>query len=168
MKVKTNLFIDLGIFTALLVALEPNLTGIPLHEWLSVALAGTIVVHLLLHWDWIVKVLLRYFKKLLHVSRLQFVVDLLLFTAFTAVIMSGLMISRAVMPALGLSAISNPAMRMLHSTSANATLVLVGIHFAFNWGWVVSTVRRVLINPLRSFVFKKQQPAPVMVEADHH
>jgi hypothetical protein len=132
-----------------------------------VALAGTIVVHLLLHWDWIVKMLVRYFKKLLHVSRLQFAVDLLLFIAFNAVMLSGLMISRTVMPALGLSAFSNPAMHLLHSSSANATLVLVGIHFAFNWNWVVSSVRRIVINPLLS-LFKKQKPLPVTVEVERH
>ena len=167
MKAKTNLLIDFGIFTAMLVALEPNLTGIPVHEWLSVALAVTIVVHLLLHWDWIANVLLRYFKKLWSVSRLQFILDTLLFIAFNAVMLSGLMISRTVMPALGLAVISNPAMRLLHSTSANATLVLVGIHFALNWGWVVTTVRRVIVNPLRG-LFKRPAPAPVAVEANHH
>jgi hypothetical protein len=164
MKVKTNLLIDLAIFVALLVALEPGLTGIPIHEWFSLAFAGAIVVHLLLHWDWIVNILVKFFKKLFHTSRLQFVLDILLFTAFTAVMASGLLISKTVMPALGLSAISNPMMRSLHSLSANATLILVGFHFALNWNWVVSAVRHTLVLPLMSALGKKQ-PVSVTIDA---
>ena len=159
MKVKTNLLIDLGIFVALLVALEPGLTGIPIHEWFSAAFAGAIVVHLLLHWDWIVNVMVKFFKKLFHTSRLQFAVDTLLFVAMTAVIASGLMISKTVMPALGLSAIRNPMMQGLHSLSANATLLLVGVHFALNWNWVVNAVRRVIVVPLQSLFHKQPQTA---------
>ena len=160
MKVKTNLLIDLGIFVALLVALEPSLTGIPIHEWFSAAFAGAIIVHLLLHWDWMVNVMFKFFKKLFHTSRLQFAVDTLLFVTMTAVIASGLLISKTVMPALGLSVIRNPMMQGLHSLSANATLLLVGVHFALNWNWVVSAVRRVIVLPLLS-VFGKKQPVTV-------
>ena len=50
---KTNLWIDLGIFAAFLLIMDPGLTGITLHEWLSVAFAAAAVAHLLLHWDWL-------------------------------------------------------------------------------------------------------------------
>lgn len=93
---KTNLWIDTGIFAAFLVAMEPRFSGVAVHEWLSLALAGTIIVHLLLHWKWISSVLLRFFKKLWHSSRLKFVIDTLLFTAFVGVMASGIVISRSV------------------------------------------------------------------------
>lgn len=166
MKVKTNLLIDIAIFIALLVALEPGLTGIPIHEWFSLALLGAIVVHLLLHWDWIAGVLRRFFKRFWHASRLQFIVDILLFVAFTTVMLSGILISRAVLPALGLSATRDQIWRALHSLSADATLLLVGVHFALNWNWVVSAVRRVLLDPLRAlFTRKERQPVPVVIDA---
>ena len=36
MKNKTNLLLDIGVFAAFLIALEPGLTGIAIHEWLSI------------------------------------------------------------------------------------------------------------------------------------
>ena len=95
---KTNFMIDLGIFAAFLVALEPRLTGETLHEWFSLAFAGVLIVHLLLHWKWVVNVGRNFFRKLWHTSRLKFVVNALLFTSFTVLMMSGLMISRSVLP----------------------------------------------------------------------
>jgi hypothetical protein len=158
MKVKTNLLIDLGIFIALLVTLEPAVTGIPIHEWFSVAFAGAIVVHLLLHWNWIVSVMVKFFRKLFHTSRLQFVLDILLFIAFNAVMMSGFMLSRDVLPFFGLRPLESPVMRALHSLSANATLILVGVHFALNWNWVVNAVRHFAIDPLRAWFGRKPTP----------
>jgi hypothetical protein len=134
---KTNLFIDLGIFSAFLIAMEPRFTGIALHEWLSLALAATVVVHLLLHWKWILAVGALFFKKLWHSSRLKFGVDALLFIVFTSILFSGIMISRAVLPGLGVQIQSSPVWRSLHSLSASVGILLVGLHFALSWNWVV-------------------------------
>lgn len=138
---KTNFLIDAGIFTAFLVAEEPRLTGINWHEWLSVALAATIIVHLLLHWRWIANILMNYFRKLFHVSRLKFIVDLLLFAAFTGVMVSGLMISRAVLPFIGIEIRPDRSWSSLHALTAQASVILLGLHFALNWEWVVGMVK---------------------------
>jgi hypothetical protein len=49
MSIKTNLTLDIAIFGAFLTASNPALTGLPIHEWLSAALAATLLVHLLFH-----------------------------------------------------------------------------------------------------------------------
>lgn len=51
-RTKLNFLIDIIIFTAFLVAMDPRLTGIAIHEWLSIAFGAAIIVHLLLHWQW--------------------------------------------------------------------------------------------------------------------
>jgi hypothetical protein len=155
---KTNLILDLGILTAFLVAMEPSLTGKSLHEWLAVSFSAVIITHILLHWKWITNVGINFLKKLFHSSRLKFVVDSLLFVSFTAIMVSGLMISRSVLPALGLSVAENPAWSMLHRLSANSTLALVGLHFALNWNWVVAMVKRYLAHPLAG-LFQKHPAA---------
>ena len=63
-QTKTNLLVDIAIFAAFLIALDPHMTGIAIHEWLSIALAATIVAHLLLHWKWLVQVTRRLLKRL--------------------------------------------------------------------------------------------------------
>lgn len=161
---KTNLLVDTSIFITILVAMEPRFSGMPLHEWLGVAMLATIIIHLLLHWKWIVGVGKNFFKKLWHTSRLKYALDVFLFVDFIGVIFSGLMISRSVLPTLGLS-LGQVSMqwRTLHSLSADLVILLVGLHFALNWDRVVHSVRRILVNPLVS-LFPSQkvlQPVPV-------
>ncbi|MEI7848867.1 MAG: hypothetical protein WCK35_23905 [Chloroflexota bacterium] len=48
---KTNLVLDLTIFTAFLVASNPRITGNSIHEWLGISFAAAIITHLLFHWQ---------------------------------------------------------------------------------------------------------------------
>ena len=161
---RTNLLIDLGVLSAFLIAMEPSLTGIAIHEWLSIALAATIVVHLLLHWKWIINVGAGFFRKLFQSSRLKFVVDVLLFVAFTAVMMTGIMISESVLRALGIQLAPNRSYQSLHSLSADASMLLVAVHFALSWNWVVSMTRRCLVEPAAG-LFRRKTPTLATVEA---
>ena len=163
---KTNLLVDLGIFAGLLVAAAPGLTGLALHEWLSVAFFGTIIAHLVLHWKWLVSIGAQFFRKLFHSSRLQFVVDVLLFVAFITVMTSGLAISRNVLAFLGIVSIANnPVWRQLHSLSANLTILAAGLHFALHWDWVVSMTKRYILKPVLSIFGSHKQPQNAPAEA---
>lgn len=152
MSTKTNLTLDIAIFSAFLVASNPALTGLAVHEWLGVSFAAALVAHLLFHWDWIANLTKTFFKKLMHVSRLNFVVDSLLFVAMTAAMLSGLMIPRNVLPAFGVQLDASRAWRSIHSLSANASLIFVALHFALHWSWVVTNVRRYITTPLAGLV----------------
>jgi hypothetical protein len=166
---KTNLLLDLGIFTGFMIVMEPNITGVSVHEWFALAFGATLITHLLLHWKWITGVLVRFFKNLWHVSRLKFVVDTLLFVAMTVVMMSGVMISRSIVSVLGIRLAVSPVWRFLHSFSADATLALVGLHFALSWNWVVGMLRRYLVDPLAARLPSRkasQTPAVVAVPLD--
>lgn len=164
MSTRTNLIVDAGIFAAFLTAMQPRLTGISLHEWLSLGLAAAVIAHLLLHWKWITSVLVRFFKNLFYTSRLKFMVDAALFTAFTAMMMSGIMISRSVLPALGIQLAENHAWRGIHSASANLSLLLVALHFALNWKWVVGAIKRYVFQPAAGLLGSSRTPAAVPVK----
>ncbi len=161
---KTNFWIDLGIFAAFLAIMAPGFTGIAIHEWLSLAFAAAVIVHILLHWDWIVCVGRKFVKNLLHVSKLKFVVDALLFVAVIVVMLSGLLISRAVLPFLGLEAAHNRAWESLHSLSADASLFLMALHFALNWGWVTCMFKKHIALPIAG-LFRRPARMPAEVQA---
>ena len=165
MSAKTNLFIDTLIFVAFLVAFEPSLTGIAIHEWLSLAFAATLIIHVLLHWDWVIKVGLKFFRKLFHSSRLNFVVDAVLFIALILVMLSGVLISRSILPTLGIQLAESQSWRFLHSWSADITVLMVALHFALHWKWIANTFKRYLIKPLKQRqVPRTLQPVPVRTD----
>ncbi len=157
MSTKTNLTLDITIFSAFLVAGNPALTGLAVHEWLGVSFAAALITHLLFHWDWITSLTRTFFKKLFHASRLNFVVDSLLFVAMTAAMLSGLMISKNVLATFGIQLEVSRAWRSIHSLAADASLIFVALHFALHWKWVVSSVQHYIFVPLSGFV---QHPAP--------
>jgi len=153
MSNKTNLVLDLTILTAFLVAYNPHLTGNTIHEWLSVAFGAAIVTHLLFHWRWIVTMTTEYFKKFFHRSRLNYIVDLLFFIAMTGSLFSGLLISKDVLSTLGiqLGEVSRN-WKSIHTLTSDASLILLGLHFALHWKWVVSNVGRYVVTPVANLV----------------
>lgn len=156
MSNKTNLVLDLTIFTAFLVAYNPRLTGNTIHEWLAVAFGAAIVTHLLFHWKWIANLTTEYFKKFFHRSRLNYVVDLLFFVAMAGSLFSGLMISKDVMSTLGiqLDEVSR-SWKSIHTLTSDASLILLGIHLALHWKWLVSNIGRYIVTPVAS-LFNRQ------------
>jgi len=56
---RVKLAMDIAIFIAFLIAMEPRSSGIAVHEWLATSALAAIVVHLVLSWDWIAQVTCR-------------------------------------------------------------------------------------------------------------
>ncbi len=158
-SLKTNFWLDAFIFAGSLAALQPRLTGIAIHEWFALAAAATLVFHVVLHWDWAVGITRTFFRNLFHVSRLNYLVDALLFVMFTVAITSGLVISRFVMPTLGLQTFSSRSWLEIHNASANLTLLLVALHFSLHWSWVKNTFIRLVVSPFKPRELK-DRPQP--------
>lgn len=139
---KTKLLLDLGTFITLLIVSAPHFTGDAIHEWLGVALSGAIVLHLLLNWNWIVEISIRLFTKATPNLRFSYILNWALFGAGIMITLSGLMISKTVVPFLGLSLPENMSWRQLHELSTNVIMILMGLHVAMHWNWIVSMFKR--------------------------
>jgi len=148
LQTKTKLAIDIAIFIAFLIAMDPRSTGIAIHEWLATASLAAIVVHLLLSWDWIVQVTRRFASTTSGQTRLNYLLNWAMFLDVTVLMLSGFMISETVMPSLGISLPGNFAWRSLHEFTSNAFLVLLGLHTALHWSWIVNTFKRYLFQPI--------------------
>ena len=149
MNVKLNFWIDLATFLGLMVAMEPHSTGTTIHEWFTVAAVGTLIVHFVLHWDWFMRLSARFFVKLFHSSRLNYIIAVAIFIGFISIMTSGLMISEHFVPSLGLHPQTRHAWRSVHEFAANLTLVLVAIHVALRWEWVKAAFIRLIVTPFR-------------------
>lgn len=142
---QTNLYLNLFVFIVFIFAMDPEITGLSIHEWLSLAFFGTLIVHLILHWKWVVAVTKTFFKKLFHQSRLNYVLNVTLFVWFFIATVSGVMESRHLLPTLGLAASQNPFWENLHSASAESLWFPVALHLLLHWKWVLKALKRYLI-----------------------
>jgi len=139
---KIKLLLDLSAFTTLLIVTAPRFTGTAIHEWLAIALGGAVIVHLLLNWKWIVQITSRLFSKVAKGQRFNYFLNWSLFASFIMIMLSGLMISRTIVPFFGLSLPQNRSWRELHSLFTNITVILMGLHVATHWSWIVNMFKR--------------------------
>jgi len=147
-KMRTNLLLDIGVFVGFLFAYEPRATGIAAHEWLGMAVGVVLIMHLLLHWEWITGVTRRFFGKLPGRDRLNYALNMVLFAAFTAVLFSGLIQSESILPMVGLQPAGGGFWHWLHAFAADLVLWLVAVHIALHWKWLVGAFRNCIIAPL--------------------
>jgi hypothetical protein len=145
---KVKLVLDVSIFIAFIIAMDPRSSGIAIHEWLSTAAFAAIVTHLLLSWDWIVQTTRRIVGTLNAQARVNYILNWLLFFDVTVLMLSGFLISKAILPSLGITLPQNFTWRSLHDASANIFLLLLGIHTALHWNWIVTAFTRYVFRPI--------------------
>jgi len=143
----TKLILDILAFIGFLLALDPRATGIAIHEWLTLAGVAAIVLHLLLNWNWIAGITRKFFKKTTVKTRLNYIINWLFFIDGVVVMLTGIMISEVVLPVLGIGLPEGFAWRQWHSLSADLSLILLALHTALNWDWVVVVFKRYLLKP---------------------
>ena len=138
-KILTGLALLLG-FT---IAYSYGWTGDVIHEWLGLGLAAAMLLHITLHWDWV----LRTTRRLLRPrgrDKLIWAVNLALLAAMTLCMTSGILISRVALPYLDIFPAGGPFWSRMHELSAEATLGLVPVHLALRWRWLMRVGRRLL------------------------
>ncbi len=140
---KLNLFLDLTIALVFVVEMEEHFTGLRIHELLGLAFGAGILVHLTLHWRWIVNITLRFFHKVFHESRLNYILNLALFADMLVVIVTGVLISRT----LGLNfGGESRQLEQLHILSSQLSLIIVGLHVGLHWKWILAHSKKYLFR----------------------
>ena len=140
-RTRLDFWLDALLFVAYTLAYSLGFTGIAVHEWLGIGLGVVLLVHLTLHWDWVIRTTR---KLLLPGGRERFIwlVNLLLLVSMTLCIASGILISEVALPELGITLRASSFWRNVHDTTATVTLILVPIHAALRWRWIVGMARR--------------------------
>jgi hypothetical protein len=151
----TKFILDLTIFIGFLLVLDPRTTGIAIHEWLAIAIAATIVIHLLLNWNWVVEVTRRLFGKTSWRARINYILNWLFFINVVLIILTGIMISNAVLPSLGIQLARNAYWSRLHALTTDLSIFMLGLHVALHWNWIVKMVNIFIIQPVASLRLRK-------------
>jgi hypothetical protein len=122
--------------------MEPRvLNGLPFHEIAGLVIGVAILVHIGLNYRWVINTTKKIFDpKLPKKTRFSFLLNLLLLISMATVIITGILISRVVLPSLAIQ--GNHSIRGIHSFSADATLALVGLHVGVHWQWVMGICKK--------------------------
>ena len=142
MRARTRLMLDATLLVAFIAAYRPVWTGVSVHQGLSIAIIVPLMIHGVVNWEWTKRVLRTFFERLLHISRLNLVIDGALFLSAVSVTLSGFMVSPTLMAPLGVH-LSQPLLwHTIHVWSANATIAFLAIHGTAHWRWVRSVAMR--------------------------
>lgn len=145
-RLRMTFWLDVTLLVSVCALQTVPFTGLVLHEWLGLAMVGMVLAHLLLAWSWIASNSRRLFATQSVRARVNYLLNLALFAAVTAVILSGILISQKAIPALT-NAKAAPGMDwrwdILHNQFSNIVLILSGLHLAINWDWALAAGQRV-------------------------
>jgi hypothetical protein len=140
-RLKTTFWLDVTLLVSVCALQTVRFTGLVLHEWIGLAMVGMVFAHLLFSWSWIASLSRRMFAVQSARARINYLLNLSLFAAVTAVIFSGILISQKVIPALiGTKAAPDMDWRWdsLHNLFSQVVVMLSGFHLAMNWDWVLA------------------------------
>ncbi|HEY6348962.1 MAG TPA: DUF4405 domain-containing protein [Candidatus Angelobacter sp.] len=144
-RIRFLFLLDAGLLLAVALLQSPRGTSLTWHEWLGMALAALVAVHLLVNWRWIAGTLRRMAKPDSRRARINALLNGMLFTFMALTVFSGFAISEVVLPLLGLQASTLNAWRELHDLLATLSVVTVGLHLGLNWDWIAGVMRKRLL-----------------------
>ncbi len=143
---KRDLFLDIGLAILFVIVMEVYFTGIPLHEWLGMLFAVLFSIHIIWHWRWIVSITKTFFKKVLHESRLNYVLNAALLGVMTLLTISGIVISHSLGFELSLSSSAFLTWQTIHAVTAQLSLILIALHIGLHWRWIIANMRKYLFS----------------------
>ena len=136
------LVLDAGMLALACVLQALSLTGLALHEWLGFLLCLLVLFHVILQWPWLIAGFRRLLTRGAQRARVNVALNYLLFIVMVAVLVSGVLISNQVAPLVGRALGRPPVWSELHGWLNFTLIVLVGVHLAINWDWVLGAIRR--------------------------
>jgi len=146
LRLRATFWLDVALLVSMCALETVPFTGLVIHEWLGLAIVGMVFAHLLLSWSWIAAHSRRWFTRQSLRGRVNYLLNLTLFAAITAVILSGIVISQKAIPALTGAKIA-PEMDWrwdtIHNRFSDYVFVLSGLHLAINWDWALAAGRKI-------------------------
>src|SRR5690349_16959198 len=132
MRSRMWIALDGAMLLAVVVLQAWRLTGVVLHEWLAAAVVGGVLAHLVQHWSWVRSRSRRVLRPRSARTRVNFGLNVIVFAAMAAAMVSGVVISKSILPS-GLDPSTYLKWRGIHGTTSRVALIAIGLHLALNW-----------------------------------
>ena len=127
---KRKIIFDVAMLAVYLVAANPGITGIPLHEYLGLGAFAVMATHIVLSAGGLAG----------RGSWGRLALNAVLLLSLAACVVSGVMMSGTVLPSLGLYATGYFFWDPLHALSAKVLLAALLVHLALRgpmvWAWI--------------------------------
>ncbi|MBK0678720.1 DUF4405 domain-containing protein [Klebsiella oxytoca] len=152
---------DTALTIILLSLMGFHLWGENIHEWLGVSFLSIILLHNVLNVHW--------FKKIFHCDYTTFkivqtIVNFILFILIFLAIISGLMLSRHVVPDMPFHSTTD-FVRKTHMTSVHWGQIFIAVHLGLHWKMLATFFSKVWKIPLESAIAKYILPAIFIIIA---
>jgi len=140
-----KIIFDIILSVLLVLMFNKTVISMEFHEIGGLILCAFFVIHILLNRKWIVSVSKKLFSKdLAFKLRFGYVIDFLLLIAMSAVLVSGIFISKVVFTGIS---VHSGSWKIIHFFAAALLLVLVGIHVGLHWGFVTGMFKKYVKLP---------------------
>jgi hypothetical protein len=142
---RKNLFLlllDACLLAGFWLLNQVRLTGIAIHEWAGGVLAFVLLLHVGMHWQWIANMFRKFLRVRNAVQYFKLALDIFGFIAFFTIIISGILMSRSFLPALGLSGMHSRSLKMIHVLATNATIAMLALHLLVNLKGIIRMMTR--------------------------
>ncbi len=134
-----------------------------LHTWTGLVMVGAAIIHLAIHWRWILMMGRRGIKSargegvsFSKGAKVNVAVDLAV--AFSALLCG----ATGLLFFLSPEAIHNSTWDLIHTWSGNAMIVAAVLHFWIHWRWVTKVTRRLFLSLLPGNRSVPAMPAPAV------
>lgn len=113
----------------------PAATGLVFHEWGSVIIGLVGILHLIFNWKWVTCVSKKALSEgITGKARFCYVLNWTLFIDMLVILISGLFISKVVLPYFRYFPTVN--WLPIHIVSSFVGLVIIGMHLGLHWNWI--------------------------------
>lgn len=153
-----------GLWIGFLVAFFLDLTGVDVHQWLGIILAGLAGYHLIAHWNWVKAVSAKFMGRTSGQARLYYLIDAGLLLGFAMITITGVAISTW----LNLSLDSYEIWKNVHILASIATLLVTVVKIGLHWRWIVNVARQALQGSKAPAIsLNPCQPVPAGITRRH-
>ena len=141
-KTRIKVIIDIAMTVLFLILMNLALTGVLMHEVIGVGILGLFAAHLAVNKQWIKSVASNFAGKIGFKAKAMFVLNAVLSLTMLSTIVSGVLISQYLFPALAASNIT--FWFNVHAVSSWLTLLVLVAHTLVHRSWIANIIKRLV------------------------
>jgi hypothetical protein len=139
---KTNWWLDAVLYAGFLATFFLNITGVEIHQWIGLIIGFLVLLHLVLHIDWVTMATTKFFDKLPNSARLNLVLDAGIGVGFFSIIFTGIVMSTW----LNLAIANYSAWSTIHTLLSVFTLFVLVFKLILHRKWIVCTAEKYIFH----------------------